>query len=249
MKKLKQIITACCLFISVASLVFMTTTANAQSHAKENPMPNAVYAYVPVGNDVTISGSGGSGCNTATLGATTTCNGSGWKSGTCGGPLKGCCTITGYSWVPATYLSCTTCQHPVCTPPACDGTISHITYTLTVTASDCFSDCATVNVQLGPCCYCCRIGHFSSQDEQDSPDIQIFPNPSNGQVTVQFQEITANTSLQVYSMEGALVMEKTNISRAGKTVFLDLSSYAKGTYFVQVLDGDKGVMNKKILIQ
>ena len=34
----------------------------------------------------------------------------------------------------------------------------------------------------------------------------------------------------------------------GKTATLDMSGYAKGVYFVQIIDANKNVVNKKIIV-
>src|ERR1035437_5309882 len=120
MKTMKQLFTSL-LFIAIG--MFFITNTQAQNNAKQNPTPDICYPYVPVGNNVTLSGTP---CAHATLGATTTCNGSGWVSGSCSGPCLSCpspagnCGTLTYSWAPSTYLSCTTCANPVATTP-CDA--------------------------------------------------------------------------------------------------------------------------------
>ena len=77
MKKSKQIMTACCLFISITFLFFITP-------AKAQLPP---FCYVPTGPQTVNLGSGG--CQTANLGTSSACNGgagAGWVNGLAGTP-------------------------------------------------------------------------------------------------------------------------------------------------------------------
>jgi hypothetical protein len=108
----------------------------------------------------------------------------------------------------------------------------------------------TVTYSGGGDCSECRIGHFNTPTvEVANEGIKVFPNPSSGNVIVTFDVINANTSIEIYNMEGELVMKKSNLAQADKTVKLDLSNVAKGAYFIQVFNGDRGILNKKIIIQ
>src|ERR1035437_7820747 len=101
MKKLKQIITACCLFIGVASMVFMTTAADAQNNSKENPIPVPnIPCCAYAGPNITVSG-----CTSGNMGPANQCP-TGWN---CVGSR--CATTPNYSWAPTTYLTCPTCSN------------------------------------------------------------------------------------------------------------------------------------------
>ena len=245
MKKFKQLIKTCCMFISVASLVFITINANAQNESPEM----CPWCYVPIGSQtVTLSN-----CTSVQLGTNTTCNHTPqWTTGYRGGSSCGNGSWT-YSWAPSTDLSCTTCAQPWIM--ACSSVGWNRKYVLTVTQTGTRACCpnwdtVTVIWPGGGDCSACRIGHFNTPTvEVANEGIKVFPNPSSGNVIVTFDVINANTSIEVYNMEGKLVMKKPNLVQADKTVNLDLSNVAKGAYFIQVLSNDKGILNKKIIIQ
>jgi hypothetical protein len=73
----------------------------------------------------------------------------------------------------------------------------------------------------------------------------IMPNPAHNTVTVQLQNITANTTLKVFDILGAVVKQQT-IQQA--TTFMDISALLSGIYFVQVETANgRGV--KKLVVQ
>jgi hypothetical protein len=80
--------------------------------------------------------------------------------------------------------------------------------------------------------------------------VLIFPNPSNGKFTLQFDngKLTMNNyQLSIYNVFG----ERIYLSDLKQQKFneIDLSTAPKGIYFVKIIDGNKKVTNKKILIQ
>lgn len=74
--------------------------------------------------------------------------------------------------------------------------------------------------------------------------IRIFPNPSKGEFF-----ITLNSSdkylLNIYNVSGELVFKQTIFSGSQK---IDISTYPKGMYLLQLSDGEN-VLNKKIVLE
>jgi hypothetical protein len=102
-------------------------------------------------------------------------------------------------------LSCTTCANPELRP--CGSAWQPITYTLTVTQSGsggCCENWETVSVTYngGTACQSCQGGRFANPTvEVANEGIKVFPNPSNGNVIITFDEINANTSIEVYNVD------------------------------------------------
>lgn len=73
--------------------------------------------------------------------------------------------------------------------------------------------------------------------------VSIFPNPSNGVVTL--NAIEANSSVEVYNIIGENVFTKSVLVKGSNT--LDLSNLAAGSYIVKVKTGNE-VATKRIVI-
>jgi len=212
--------------VSVAIICICALYSESIFAQKTSPMSCNVCC-INAGNDVTIA------CNgTATLGVhCITCPGS-------------ACS-TAWSWSPSDYLSCTNCEQPlaiICVPGV---------YNYTVTGSSggcptCQTTTDVVKVTVTGTQSCCN-GKASSFEEIENTNINVFPNPSGGTITVQLSDVSSNTFIQVYDVEGKLITEKKNL--LGKTVDVDLSNNVKGVYFIQVFNGDMKLLNKKIIIQ
>lgn len=88
----------------------------------------------------------------------------------------------------------------------------------------------------------CAVGIMESQAELF---IQLFPNPSTGIVNINLSgSFEGDVQLTVMNMNGSVVAEST-AERGGN--FIDLSSHAKGIYFVQ-LTGDKIHRVEKLVV-
>ena len=72
----------------------------------------------------------------------------------------------------------------------------------------------------------------------------IYPNPSEGKLNIE-NPSTDKFSYQIYTINGKLVSSRLNI--AGSTTEVDLSSLAKGMYFVNVRTTEKTETHKLIL--
>ena len=64
---------------------------------------------------------------------------------------------------------------------------------------------------------------------KNTTDINVFPNPNNGNFTIQFDTITENNTIEIYSVLGQKVFEKTEI----KTQTIEVSNLEKGIYFIK----------------
>jgi hypothetical protein len=78
--------------------------------------------------------------------------------------------------------------------------------------------------------------------ESNSSSIEVYPNPSNGQLFVNGEFTDA--SLTLYSTVGRKVYEAKNVN---KTAYIDVTNYEKGLYLLTIKT-DQGILTRKISI-
>lgn len=92
----------------------------------------------------------------------------------------------------------------------------------------------------------CKVG---LKENSTIGNLSVFPNPTNGNVTLQIETDQANqASLQIISMRGEIIFEEPSFNTLGYTKTFDLSSYSKGIYYMKVIS-DKGSIVKKVVLQ
>jgi hypothetical protein len=117
------------------------------------------------------------------------------------------------------------------------STVGIGTYYITYTGGACTTvDSVPITVDL-----CIGVNQLANDNE-----ITIMPNPFTEQITISFSSEQTNTTIKVMDLEGRIINDKLLIIN-GKTVTLDMSSYAKGVYFVQIIDANKNVVNRKVV--
>ena len=72
---------------------------------------------------------------------------------------------------------------------------------------------------------------------------QLYPNPVSGELNI--RNITAESRVAIYNMNGALVRE---VAQAPTQLKLDLSALAERVYMIRVAD-ERGVYAEKLLKQ
>ncbi|MEZ0128701.1 T9SS type A sorting domain-containing protein [Flavobacterium sp. LBUM151] len=77
----------------------------------------------------------------------------------------------------------------------------------------------------------------------DSNEITIYPNPSDGNFYVGFDNLDTTYSIEIVSFAGQKVFEKQNTTDSAVSV----SHLAKGIYIVQIITDSKTII-KKIII-
>lgn len=79
--------------------------------------------------------------------------------------------------------------------------------------------------------------------------VNIYPNPSDGLFYISTKEIKGALDLNITDAKGQLIFKQEIIPDSEQyTHRIDLSSLAKGVYFVKIMNSDN-VMNRKIVIQ
>ncbi|QDP84580.1 T9SS type A sorting domain-containing protein [Chryseobacterium sp. SNU WT5] len=76
-------------------------------------------------------------------------------------------------------------------------------------------------------------------------DLQVFPNPTSGLLTIQNNKQLKLNNAQVYSVSGQLI-KSFKLESTFKNSTIDLSSFAKGTYIVKV-SSDTETTNIKVI--
>lgn len=76
--------------------------------------------------------------------------------------------------------------------------------------------------------------------------ITIYPNPFTLQTTIAFSEEQKNCTIKIMDVLGK---EIKTINFTGKQLLLEKGEMKKGIYFVQLVDSNKNVVNKKIAVQ
>ena len=85
-------------------------------------------------------------------------------------------------------------------------------------------------------------GDHSGIDEYELNNVVVYPNPTNGIILIKNEEWRME-NVEVYDAYGKLL---NTMSVNDHTVTLDLSGYAKGTYFVRVTT-ERGVVTKRVV--
>lgn len=86
----------------------------------------------------------------------------------------------------------------------------------------------------------------------DHQDIMIYPNPNNGQMTLEYQlsENTVNANIRMYDVNGRVVFEKNLLVTDEKQVEqISLTGLSGGLYFYQIGNSEKTLDKGKIIIQ
>lgn len=86
-------------------------------------------------------------------------------------------------------------------------------------------------------------------DELTNADFSVVPNPNNGQMKLNFDNLTGKINVKVYDMKGALIddFETYNNTTAGSYTY-QMKSRSDGIYFF-VASGKEGTIAKKVIIQ
>ena len=91
---------------------------------------------------------------------------------------------------------------------------------------------------------------FGIKEYAQSLELKVFPNPTNGMVTLSSKNaMSSYLTIQVMNIEGEKVYnENAGVVSGSINKTIDLSSFAKGFYFIRVIT-DKETINKKISLQ
>ena len=87
---------------------------------------------------------------------------------------------------------------------------------------------------------------LSLNELKEENSFDIFPNPFTTQTRLVFKEEQRNAVVRIVNVLGA---EVKRIRFSGKELLVDKGEMNKGVYFIQVIDGEMNVLNKKVVVQ
>lgn len=98
-------------------------------------------------------------------------------------------------------------------------------------------DSAAINV--------CAISKISSVvDLQNNDKVNIYPNPTSDKLTIEFKGFK-NAFVTIYDITGKVIYRSNEL----KSMFtIDVSTYDKGVYFIDILDLNKDVISKQKVV-
>ena len=82
------------------------------------------------------------------------------------------------------------------------------------------------------------------EDIQNS--INLYPNPSNGNLTVTWKPTSEESNIKIYNVLGRLILSK-NINEGQQRLDLNMTKEASGIYFIKLKVGNR-LMRKKLII-
>lgn len=86
----------------------------------------------------------------------------------------------------------------------------------------------------------------STADQIDEKSIELYPNPNDGNFTLNFKNATfTNTTVSIFNVLGERV-KAINLTNINSTQ-IDLSEFGFGSYFVQI-SSDQGTLTKKVIV-
>ena len=94
---------------------------------------------------------------------------------------------------------------------------------------------------------CTGLGNRSTgnvkENLEKNIEISVYPNPNNGNFTIQFENTTENNSIEIYSVLGQSVFTKANT----KETIIDISNLEKGIYFIKI-NQQNTTITKKVIV-
>ncbi len=134
---------------------------------------------------------------------------------------------TNYLWNPGAGSSSTYVVNPTVTT----------TYTVVGSVNSCNSAPYTVTVTISPC--------TGLQDLASHSEVTVYPNPSNGIITVSSTNNTGKMDISVINTLGQTV--KTETGKNPKEVTLDMTSLSRGVYYIKIQMNDGTKLVKVVL--
>lgn len=89
------------------------------------------------------------------------------------------------------------------------------------------------------------ISFFGSIDESESSHLSVYPNPSNGQFTIESEQGKLIENIQIHSTDGRLIYSDEKLKSSETNI--DLSQFPKGIYILKAQIGEEWI-NEKIVL-
>lgn len=85
------------------------------------------------------------------------------------------------------------------------------------------------------------------EEDPTSNSLKVFPNPTQGLVTVEYTDLPLGMTCKVYDANGALLQKQDLVARSG-SLELDLSSYPSASYLITICDQNGLKLHSKTII-
>lgn len=82
--------------------------------------------------------------------------------------------------------------------------------------------------------------------EISQDDFNVYPNPSNGFINIESEDVNYNSNIKIYNTFGELVYQRANLNFSKFNI--DLSYLPNGAYFIQIENNNNQLITKKINI-
>lgn len=105
---------------------------------------------------------------------------------------------------------------------------------------------ATVNMPLVDSTLCSNISLNNFELTPMYDEILIYPNPFTSQTSLLFFKEMKNISVKIIDILGKVIME---INFTGKQLIIEKGTMKEGIYFLQIVNENKSIVNRKIIIQ
>lgn len=91
---------------------------------------------------------------------------------------------------------------------------------------------------------------YGIEEEAESRvNVNIVPNPNNGQMTLNFEYLTGNVNIKVYDMKGNMIDNFNTFNSFGpNTLQYNMKEFSDGIYYF-VISGKEGTVTKKVIIK
>ena len=90
---------------------------------------------------------------------------------------------------------------------------------------------------------------YGVEDHEANTDFSVVPNPNNGQMTLNFENLTGKIKVKVYDMKGALLDDfETYNTMSSYAYTYQMKNRVDGIYFF-VATGKEGTVTKKVVIK
>lgn len=86
---------------------------------------------------------------------------------------------------------------------------------------------------------------FDAINEQTVTDIKLYPNPSNGLLTISWENNYSEMNLEIFDVMGSVIINKQIINNS--TISLDY--LAKGMYFYRMVDSNNELYKGKLILK
>ena len=85
-----------------------------------------------------------------------------------------------------------------------------------------------------------------AEDNKNHPEVEIYPDPFTSHTTISFNEKQKKTRIKLVDVLGKEIRK---MYFTGKQLIMEKGEQQAGVYFIQIMDDNKNVVNKKLIIQ